>query len=171
VVTGAHALDDVVLDQQLVGGGLGEDVGAHLLGLLGQESVELGNGGDVVAVVLEVGRHRLERKRLLLGQQVDGVLGDLAVDGPLGPRHVGEQFFHRRRAHVGAGHLVGTDDLALLDHCDRHFTELLGEFWTVLEQLQHLDCGCESGRAGADDCGADFNALVLGIGRPGDYVF
>ena len=66
---------------------------------------------------------------------------------------------------------MGTDDLALLDHCDRHFTELLGEFGTVLEQLQHLDCGCESGRAGADDCGADFNALVLGIGRPGDYVF
>ena len=75
LVAGAHAPDDPVLDQQLVGGGLGQHVDARLLGLLGEEAAELRDRGDVVAVVAEVRRHRLQRQRPLLGQQVDGVLG------------------------------------------------------------------------------------------------
>ena len=65
LVAGAHALDDAVLDQQLGRGGLGEDVDAGLLGLLGQEAAELRDRGDVVAVVAEVRRHRLQRQRPL----------------------------------------------------------------------------------------------------------
>jgi hypothetical protein len=35
--------DDPVLDEQLVGGGLGQDVDARLLGLVGEEAAELGD--------------------------------------------------------------------------------------------------------------------------------
>ncbi len=38
LVAGANAADDPVLDEELVGGGLREDVGARLLGLVGQEA-------------------------------------------------------------------------------------------------------------------------------------
>ena len=84
-VAGADALDDPVLDQQLGRGGLGEDVDAGLLGFLGEEAAQFRDRGDVVAVVLEVRRHRLQRQRRLRGQQVDGVLGHLLVDRPLRP--------------------------------------------------------------------------------------
>src|SRR3712207_1519176 len=60
LVTGADPDDPVVLDQQLVAGGLGEDVGARLLRLVGQPAVELGDRDDVVAVVAERRRHRHE---------------------------------------------------------------------------------------------------------------
>ena len=66
--TPAH---DPVLDQQLRRGGLGEDVDARLLGLLGEEAAQLRDRGDVVAVVAEVGRHRLQRERRLRGEEVD----------------------------------------------------------------------------------------------------
>ena len=65
-VAGAHPLDDPVLDQQLRRGGLGEDVDASLLGFLGEKARQLGDRGDVVAVVAEVGRHRLQRQGRLL---------------------------------------------------------------------------------------------------------
>ena len=170
-VTGADSLDDLILDQQLVGRGLGQDVGAHLLGLFGEEAGKLGDGSDVVAVVLEVRRHRLERKRKLLGQQVNRVLLDLAVDRPLIPRHVGEELLHRGGAHVGAGHAVGTTDLALLDHGHRDLAELLHQLGLVLEQLKGLDRGGETGRTTADDRYADFNALIFGIGGRNDDAF
>ena len=52
-----------LLDQELVGRGLGQQVGARLLGLLAQEPAQLRDRGDVVAVVAEVGRRRLQRDR------------------------------------------------------------------------------------------------------------
>ena len=81
LVAGAHAAHDPVLDQQLGRGGLGQDVDARLLGLLGEEAAELRDRDHVVAVVAEVRRHRLERQRLLRGEQVDGVLLDLPETG------------------------------------------------------------------------------------------
>ena len=84
-VAGAHALDDAVLDQQLGRGGLGEDVDAGFLGFLGEEAAQFGDRGDVVAVVLEVRRHRHQRQRFLRRQHVDRVLGHLLVDRPLRP--------------------------------------------------------------------------------------
>ena len=76
---------DPVVDQQLVGDRLGEDVGALLLRLLGEEARQLRDRDHVVAVVAEVRRHRLQRQRRALGQQVDRVLGHLLV----GERPVG----------------------------------------------------------------------------------
>src|SRR5204863_4114151 len=51
LVARAHAAHDAVLDQQLRGRGLGEDVRAALLGLRGQPARQLGDRDDVVAVV------------------------------------------------------------------------------------------------------------------------
>ncbi len=58
LVAGAHADDLAVLDDQLGGGGLGEDVGAGLLGLLLLVAGERRDGDDLVAVVLERRRRR-----------------------------------------------------------------------------------------------------------------
>ncbi len=74
LVPGAHALDDALLNEELVRRGLGQQVGPRLLGLLAEEPAQLRDRGDVVAVVAEVGRRRLQRDRVPLGQQVDGVL-------------------------------------------------------------------------------------------------
>ena len=98
-VAGADAADDPVLDQEPVGDRLGEDVGALLLGLLGEEPRQLRDRDHVVAVVAEVRRHRLQRQRRLLGQQVDRVLGHLLVgERPVRGVEVREQLPHRRRA-------------------------------------------------------------------------
>ena len=169
-VAGAHALDDAVLDQQLGRGGLGEDVDAGLLGFLGEEAAELRDRGDVVAVVLEVRRHRLQRQRCLRGQQVDRVLGHLLVDRPLRLRQVGEQLFHRRGLHVRPGEQVRSGDFALLDHGDRDFAELLGQLRLVLEQLHDLVGAGEAGGAAADDRHANLDALVLRVRRRADHV-
>src|SRR5690606_31557706 len=170
-VAGPDALDDVVLDQQFVGCGLGEDVGTHFLGLLGEEAGKLRDGGDVVAVVLEVRRHRLERKRQLLGHQVDRVLLHLAVDRPLFARHVGEKLLQCGGTHVGTRHPVGAADLALLDYRDGNLAELLHQLRLLFKKLEGLDGGSETGGTAADDRYADFNALILGIGGRGDDAF
>ena len=170
LVAGADAPDDPVLDEQLVGDGLGEDVGAGLLSLVGEEAAQLRDRGDVVAVVPEVGGRRLERDRALLGQQIDGVLFDLLVDGPVARVEVGEELLHRRRDHVGAGEVVGAADLALLEHGDRDLAELLGQLRLVLEQLHDPVRAGEAGGAAADDHDPCLEALVLGIGRRADVV-
>ena len=83
LVARADADDLVVLDQQLVAGGLREDVGAGLLGLLGQPAVELGDRDDVVAVVAERRRDRPQADRaLLVEHEVHGLALDLAVVRP-----------------------------------------------------------------------------------------
>ena len=170
LVARANAADDAVLDQQLVGGGLAEDVDAGLLGLLAEEAAQLGDRGDVVAVVAEVRRHRLQRQGRALRQQVDGVLGDLLVDRPLGGLEVREQLLHRRRLHVRPGEQVGAGGLALLDDRHRHLAELLGELGLVLEQLHRADRAGEARRAAAHDRDSDLDALLLGIGDPGDEL-
>ncbi len=81
LVAGAHAHHLAVLDDQLRGRGLGEHVGAALLGLA---LLEAGQGRDrdhLVAVVLEVRHHRDRHPELALRprEQVDRLLGHLAV--------------------------------------------------------------------------------------------
>ena len=58
LVARAHADDAAVLDDQLRRGGLGEDVGAGLLGLALLEARQRRDRDDLVAVVLEVRRRR-----------------------------------------------------------------------------------------------------------------
>ena len=147
-VAGADAADDPVLHQQLVGDRLGEDVGALLLRLLGQEARQLRDRDHVVAVVAEVRRHRLQRQRRPLGQQVDRVLGHLLVgERPVGGVEVREQLPHRRRLHVRAAQRVRAADLALLDHRHRHLAELLHQLGLVGEQVEEPVRAGEPGRA------------------------
>ena len=83
LVARADADDRALLDQQLRADGLGQDVRAGLLRLLPQPAVELGHGDDVVAVVAERRRGRLERQRpLAVEHPVDGLLAHLAEAGP-----------------------------------------------------------------------------------------
>ncbi len=168
LVAGADPADDPVLDQQLVGHRLGQQVSARLLRPLGQEAAQLRDRGDVVAVVAEVRGRRLQRYRPRFGQQVDGVLVDLLVDRPLRGIEIREQLLHRRGDHVGAAQVVGAADLALLEHGDRDLAEPLGQLRLVLEQLHDPVRAGEPGRAPADDDDARLEPLVLGIGRGAD---
>src|SRR5262249_40562114 len=60
--------------------------------------------------------------------------------------------------------------LALLDQGDRHLAELLGQLGLVLEQLHEPDRAGEAGRPAADDRHTHLDALLLGIGDPGDEL-
>ena len=171
LVAGAHADDDAVLDQQLVGGGLGQDVDARLLGLLGEEAAELRDRHHVVAVVAEVGRHRLQRQRLLLGQQVDGVLRRPSTapatrtrpcpgTAPASPTGAcSRPTAGARRASCPSRSRRPAPRRASPVSCG-----------LVLEQLRQPDRAGEPGGPAADDRDADLDALVLGVGRRADEL-
>ena len=72
LVAGADADDAAVLDEQLVGRGLGQDERAALLGLLGEVAAQLRDRDDPVAVVPQR-RRRRDPQRPLARQQVDGL--------------------------------------------------------------------------------------------------
>ena len=83
LVARAHADHGLVVDQQLRADGLRQHVGAGLLGALAQPAVELGDRDDVVAVVAERRRRRLQRQRALaVEHEVDGLATDLAEVRP-----------------------------------------------------------------------------------------
>src|SRR5207344_10143 len=77
---------------------------------------------------------------------------------------------HRRGVDVGAGEQVRPRHLALLDHRDRNFAELLGQLGLVLEQLHQLVGAGEPGGPAADDRDADLDSLVLGVRRRADRL-
>ena len=171
LVARAHADDLAVVDEQLGGGRLAEDVDARLLGLIGEPAAELRDRGHVVAVVAERRRGRLERDRALrVRQQVDGVLLDGPVGRPVALVEVREQLAHRRRVHHRARQQVRARALALLDERHRHLAERLHQRLVLGEQLRQPDRAGEAGRAAADDHDADLDALVLGIGRRADEL-
>src|SRR3954468_23876141 len=115
-------------------------------------------------MVPEVRRHRLEWDRHLRGEEVDRVLGDLLVDGPVRGIEIGEELPHRRRLHVRPGEQVRARGLSLLDDRDGNLAELLGQLRLVLQQLRELDRAGEPGGPTADDGDADLDPLILGIG-------
>ena len=171
LVAGAHAPDDAVLDQQLVGGGLGQDVDAGLLGLVGEEAPELRNRRHVVAVVAEVGRHRLERQRLLRSEQVDGVLLDLPeapatrIRGRSGKSSCiaeGRMFAPESRCAPGVLPFSIT-----ATGTSPSFSFSSG---SCSSSCIRLDRAGEAGGAAADDRDADLDAVLLGIGRRADEL-
>src|SRR5215211_2114236 len=84
LVARAHPDDLAPLDEERLRGGLAEDVDPGLLRLLGQPATELCDGGDVVPVVSERRRDRMEGQRpLAVWQQVRRVLADRAIGRPL----------------------------------------------------------------------------------------
>ena len=169
LVAGAHADHRVALDEQLRADGLGEHVGARLLRPVGEPAVELRDRDDVVAVVAERRRRRLERDRALaVEHEVDGLLAHLAEVGP--GVVVGQQRADRARVHHAAGELVRPGDAALLDHRHGHLAQRLHQLGVVLEQLQEPDRAGHAGLPAADDRDADLDPLVLRIGRGADEL-
>ena len=78
LVARAHAHDAAVRDEELLRRGLGEDHRAGLLGLLGEETAELREREDPVAVIAHR-RRRRDRERGPAGEDVDGLPGDRSV--------------------------------------------------------------------------------------------
>ena len=169
LVARANAHDPPVLDEQLRRGGLAEDVHAGLLRLVREPAAQLCNRRDVVAVVAERRRRRLEGDRALgVREQVDGVLRDGAVGRPVALREVREERLHRRRVHHRPGQQVRSGVLALLHERHRHLAERLHERLILGEELGQADRAGEAGRAAADDHDPDLDALVLGVGGRAD---
>ena len=167
LVAGAHADDAAILDDQLRGGGLGEDVGAGLLGHALLVARHRGDRDHLVAVVVLRGRRRDADLGFAVGQYVDRLLLDFAegeaLFAPLLARQIREELLQRPGAHHRAGEVVPAAGLRLLDHRDRHFAEALHRLRIVAEQLQQAVGAGETRGAAADDRHADLDQLVLGV--------
>src|SRR5271154_1707493 len=172
LVTGAHADDASVFDDQLRGGGLGEDVRAGLLGLALLEARERGDRDDLVAVVVLGRRGGDAELGLAVGQDVDRLLRDFAEGksllAPLLPRHLGEQLLQRPWAHDGARQVVPAAGLGLLDDRDGNFAEALHRLVVIGEQREQAIGAGQPGGAATDDDDAHLDQLVLGIETPLD---
>jgi hypothetical protein len=154
-----------VLDDDLRGGRLGEDVRAALLGLRLLVAGQRGDRDDLVAVVLERRRRRDPELGLAAGQHVDRFLLDLAEREALlrqsSRGQVGEEVLQGLRAHDGAREVVAATGLGLLDDRDRDLAEALHRLRVVAEQLQQPVGTRQPGRAAAHDGDADLDELVL----------
>jgi hypothetical protein len=174
LVAGAHAHDLAVLDDQLGRGGLGEDVGAGVLGHLLLVAGERRDRDHLVAVVLERRRRRDLDRALLGGREVDGLLLDLAEGeallAPLLAAHVREQLLQGVRAHDRAGQVVPAAGLGLLDHRDGDLAELLRQLGVVGEELQQAVGAGQARGAAADDRDADLDQLVGVVELPLDEL-
>ena len=174
LVAGAHADDGTVLDDQLRRRGLGQQVGARLLGLGLHVAAERGDRDHLVAVVAQRWRRRDADLRLAVGQEVDRLLLHLAEGEALLPpllaAEVGEELLQRPGPHHRAGEVVAAAGLRLLDHRDRDLAELLHRLGIVAEQLQQPVGAGEPGGAAADDRDADLDPLVLAVERALDEL-
>ena len=165
LVARAHADDRAVLDDELRRRGLGEDVGAGLLGDALLVARHRRHRDDLVAVVLERRRrrdlHRLRRAR----HEVDGFLVDRAereaLRAPVLARQVGEELLQRPRPHDRARQVVPAAGLRLLDDRHRHLAERLEQLLVVGQQRQQAVGARQARRAAADDRDADLDQLVL----------
>ncbi len=170
LVAGADADDAAVRDEQLLGGGLGQDHRAALLGLLAEPAAELREREDDVAVVAHR-RRRRDAQRLAAREHVDRLAVHRAV-----ARHVldvvpvAEEAAQRARVDDRARQQVRAGLLALLDDRHRHLAELVGDVGVLLQQLAEPDRAREAGRAGADDQDPDLDPLVGRIGGLGDEL-
>ena len=98
LVVGANSGDVVFLpvslvEEQFGGGESGEEGDSGLLDLGGEPLHEFVDGDDVVAVVAQRRRHDGEFVLARPGEEIDGLLGDLGVDGGLG-LEAGEELAH-----------------------------------------------------------------------------
>ncbi len=170
LVAGAHADRPGALHEQLLRGGLREDVGAAGLRLLAHPPRELGQRRDVVPVVT----HR-RRRRDPKGRAPGEVVDRLVVDRPV-ERHVlhagpvAEEPAQRARVDDSARQRVGADALALLEHGDRDLAEPFRGLRRLLEQLAEPDRAGEPRRACADDQHADVDPLLRRIRRRRDVL-
>jgi hypothetical protein len=167
LVPRAHAAHPAVLDQQLRGRGLREDVRAALLGLLLLIAGQRGHRHDLVAVVLERRRRRDPQGALLARKHVHRFLDDLAVreaqPAPVLARQLREELLQGLGAHDGAGQVVPAARLGLLDDRYGDLPERLHQLRVVPEELEQAVRRGQAGGAAADDRHADLDDLVLRV--------
>ncbi len=164
LVARADADHAPVVDQQARGRRLTQDVDAGLLGLLRHPAPQLRHRGHVVAVVAERGRGGLQRDRHpAVRQQVDRVLVDRAVGGPVLLGDVGKQGLHRRGVHHRPGQQVGARRLALLHQRHRHLSERLHHGLVLGQQLGQADRAGQARWAAAHDHHTHLDPLVLRV--------
>ena len=159
--------DGAVRDDQLRRRGLGQQIGAGLLGLGLHVAAEGGDRDHLVAVVLLRRRRWDAELALAVGEEVDRLLLDLAEGeallAPLLAGQVGEELLQWARAHDRAGEVVAAAGFRLLDHRDRDLAQLLHRLRVVGQQLQQAVGAGEPGGAAADDRDADLDPLVLAV--------
>ena len=170
LVAAADADDATVLDEQPVGGRLGQHERAAGLRQLREVLRHLGDRDDPVAVVAER-RRRWDPKRTLAREQVDALTRHLAVGRD--PRQLlGAALEETPRGagvHDGAGEQMRARLLALVDEGDRDLAEPFRRRRVLLEQLAEADRARETCRPASDDEDADLDALVGRVGRRRDH--
>jgi len=169
LVAGQHADHPALVDEELLAVGLGQHVGAELLGLLGHPAPQLAHRDHPVAVVLHL-RRGGDSHLGALGHEVDGLAGDLAVVRDVARRHAREELLDDVRAHDRAREQVRAGRLALLGHGERHLAELLGKGGVLAKQLAEPDRARQPRRARPHEQHSDLDALVLGRLRRDDVV-
>ena len=160
--------DDAVLDEQLRRRGLGQDVGAGLLGLRCWKRASAETETTSLPWFLNGGGVGMRTLQLAGRQQVDGLLGDLAEGeallAPVLARDVGEQLLQRPGRMTAPDRLWPPQVLAFSMTATGHLAEALHDgSGSSAEQLQQAVGAGEAGGAAADDRDADLDPLVLGV--------
>jgi hypothetical protein len=122
-----------VLDQELRRGRLGEHDGADSLRLLAEETSQLREREDDVAMVAHR-RRRRDAERRAAREDVDRLARHLAVCRQVCRlQPPAKELAQRRRVDDSSGEQVRARLLALLEHCDRHLAEPLAHAGVLLE--------------------------------------
>ena len=147
LVAGTHSDDHVVLVEDLHAGEAPEQIDPVLLHQVGHPLIEPRHGDHVVAVVVEGRRSDGSLDAPRLGQEVDGLLLDLALQGGLLLEEVGDQLLERAWVHHGAGDPVRAGGRSLVDDGDHKIGELLALALVVvrLDQVGEME-GARQGR-------------------------
>jgi hypothetical protein len=169
-VAGAHADDAAALDEDLVARKTRIDLHAGRLGALRQPLCHLAERHDVVALLLEIGRHDGCGDPALRVEEPEGRVVAHVLGGKTLLVEVGDQLADRLRIHHAAREHVVAHVGALLEHQHRGGLErisaaLLGFAVVRLDAVHQVDCGCQRGRAGSHVEDVDLHALSLDLGH------
>ena len=170
LVTGPDAARPAVRDEELLRRRLRQEHRTRLLRLFGEPAAEPRKRRDVVAVVLH-GRWRRNAQRVLLRQEVDGLVLDRSVERHLVDALASfEEATERARIDDGAREKMRARLLAFLQHRNRNLAQPIADLRGVLQQLAETDGASEPRRPRADDQDADLDPLVRRVARRSDVV-
>src|SRR4029453_13290955 len=171
LVPGADADRPRARDEQLLGGGLGEDRRAAGLRRPREPARELRERRDEVPVVAHR-RRRWDPQRGPVGQVVGALVVDRAVGGDVLDTQSAAAIETPKPPWVDdrARDEVRTDPLAFLENGYGHFAQALSHLGGLLDQLSQADRTGEPGWARSDDQHPDIDSLLGWIARRGDEL-
>ena len=170
LVAGHDAADRAAVDEQHLGGRLGQHHRSELLRLLAQVAAELRQREDPVALVVE-GRRRGQANAVARAHEVDGLAPDGAEAGQLVERRLREQVAQGRGVDDRAREQVGAGHPALVDDGDRRLAERLRGRGILGQELAEPDRARHSRRPAAHEEHADVDPLVLArLGRSDEFA-